>query len=235
MRSRKRCSTAGWAPTGRSWCSPATPSSTWCCLSARTPPASPSRRSAPPTRCCALARATSGIAPDAVAGPADIGRAVVVLTPRAYRPPPPLGRRRHRRPGADRHAAEPRRDLDPAPPPPARHRRPPGRPPHRRRRHRRRPRPRRRERTVGLGRLRRRARPRPRLNPSLRRIGQPPRLPARPRDPIHRLRRLRGHGSPRTCTSACSAHLHVSWGSPCYGTSELSPPCTRVMAFPAPP
>jgi hypothetical protein len=40
-----------------------------------------------------------------------------------------------------------------------------------------------------------------------------------------------GHGSPRTCTGRCPAHLHLSWASPCYGTSRLSPPCQWVMAF----
>ncbi len=28
------------------------------------------------------------------------------------------------------------------------------------------------------------------------------------------------HGSPRTCTGDCPAHLHISWASPCYGTSR---------------
>jgi hypothetical protein len=41
-----------------------------------------------------------------------------------------------------------------------------------------------------------------------------------------------GHGSPRTCSGSCPAHLHVSWASPCYGTGVLSPPCNVVMAFP---
>ncbi len=40
-----------------------------------------------------------------------------------------------------------------------------------------------------------------------------------------------GHGSPRTCSGTCPAHLHLSWVSPCYGTSGLSPPCEWVMAF----
>ncbi len=40
-----------------------------------------------------------------------------------------------------------------------------------------------------------------------------------------------GHGSPRTCTGDCPAHLHLSWASPCYGTSRLSAPCAWVMAF----
>jgi hypothetical protein len=44
-----------------------------------------------------------------------------------------------------------------------------------------------------------------------------------------------GHGSPRTCAGGCHAHVHVSWASPCYGTSSLSLPCEWVMAFPASP
>ena len=40
------------------------------------------------------------------------------------------------------------------------------------------------------------------------------------------------HGSPRTCAAGCPAHLHLSWASPCYGTSSPSPPCEWVMAFP---
>jgi Transglycosylase SLT domain len=40
-----------------------------------------------------------------------------------------------------------------------------------------------------------------------------------------------GHGSPRTCTGGCPPHLHLSWASPCYGTSSLSPPCDWVMTF----
>jgi len=43
-----------------------------------------------------------------------------------------------------------------------------------------------------------------------------------------------GHGSPRTCRGGCPAHLHISWASPCYGTSGLSPPCGWVLSFPAP-
>jgi hypothetical protein len=39
------------------------------------------------------------------------------------------------------------------------------------------------------------------------------------------------HGSPRTCSGSCPAHLHISWASPCYGSSELSAPCNVVMAF----
>jgi hypothetical protein len=44
-----------------------------------------------------------------------------------------------------------------------------------------------------------------------------------------------GHGSPRTCTGDCPAHLHLSWASPCYGTGLLSTPCEWVMAFAAVP
>jgi len=40
-----------------------------------------------------------------------------------------------------------------------------------------------------------------------------------------------GHGSPRTCSGGCPAHLHLSWASPCFGTSRLSAPCAWVMAF----
>lgn len=44
-----------------------------------------------------------------------------------------------------------------------------------------------------------------------------------------------GHGSPRTCTGSCPAHLHISWASPCcYGTSALSSPCNVVTTFPTP-
>jgi hypothetical protein len=43
-----------------------------------------------------------------------------------------------------------------------------------------------------------------------------------------------GHGSPRTCARGCAPHLHISWASPCYGTSGLSPPCFWVTSFRAP-
>jgi hypothetical protein len=42
------------------------------------------------------------------------------------------------------------------------------------------------------------------------------------------------HGSPRTCTGGCPAHIHVSWVSACYGSSALVPPCRWVMAFRVP-
>jgi hypothetical protein len=42
------------------------------------------------------------------------------------------------------------------------------------------------------------------------------------------------HGSPRTCSGDCPAHIHVSWVSPCYGSGRLSAPCACVLAFPAP-
>ena len=42
------------------------------------------------------------------------------------------------------------------------------------------------------------------------------------------------HGSPRTCSGGCPAHIHVSWVSGCYGSSALVQPCAWVMAFPVP-
>ena len=42
-----------------------------------------------------------------------------------------------------------------------------------------------------------------------------------------------GHGSPRTCSGACPAHLHISWTSPCFGSSGLVAPCEWVAAFTA--
>jgi hypothetical protein len=39
------------------------------------------------------------------------------------------------------------------------------------------------------------------------------------------------HGSPRTCRGGCPAHIHVSWVSPCYGSSALTAPCEWVAAF----
>jgi hypothetical protein len=44
-----------------------------------------------------------------------------------------------------------------------------------------------------------------------------------------------GHGSPLTCGADCPAHIHISWASPCFGTSGLSAPCEWVMTFAAPP
>jgi hypothetical protein len=40
-----------------------------------------------------------------------------------------------------------------------------------------------------------------------------------------------GHGSPRTCAGSCAAHLHISWASPCFGTSSPSSPCSWVMTL----
>jgi hypothetical protein len=42
------------------------------------------------------------------------------------------------------------------------------------------------------------------------------------------------HGSPRTCSGDCPAHMHISWVSPCFGTSRLTEPCVWVLRFPAP-
>jgi len=39
------------------------------------------------------------------------------------------------------------------------------------------------------------------------------------------------HGSRQTCTGNCPAHIHVSWVSGCYGSSELVAPCGRLMTF----
>lgn len=41
-----------------------------------------------------------------------------------------------------------------------------------------------------------------------------------------------GHGSPGTCSGNCLAHLHISWVSPCFGSSALVAPCQWVAAFP---
>jgi hypothetical protein len=43
-----------------------------------------------------------------------------------------------------------------------------------------------------------------------------------------------GHGSPRTCSAGCPAHLHISWTSGCFGSGVLSPPCVWVATFAAP-
>ena len=40
------------------------------------------------------------------------------------------------------------------------------------------------------------------------------------------------HGSPRTCTGECPAHIHVSWVSACYGSSALVAPCAWVHGVP---
>jgi hypothetical protein len=37
-----------------------------------------------------------------------------------------------------------------------------------------------------------------------------------------------GHGSPRTCGTA---HIHISWASPCYGAASPIPPCASVLTF----
>ena len=63
-------------------------------------------------------------------------------------------------------------------------------------------------------------------------LRQPTRLPARPRDPVRRLRRLPRPRLAADLQRPCPAHLHISWVSPCYGTSAPSPPCTWVTAVP---
>jgi hypothetical protein len=42
------------------------------------------------------------------------------------------------------------------------------------------------------------------------------------------------HGSPRTCGGGCPAHIHVSWASSSFGSGALSPPPRWVLVFPAP-
>jgi hypothetical protein len=39
---------------------------------------------------------------------------------------------------------------------------------------------------------------------------------------------------PGTCVGECPAHIHLSWVSPCFGSSPLTAPCAWVTAFPAP-
>jgi hypothetical protein len=41
------------------------------------------------------------------------------------------------------------------------------------------------------------------------------------------------HGSPRTCSAPCPAHLHVSWASGCFGTSVPSPPLLSPCTSPS--
>jgi len=43
------------------------------------------------------------------------------------------------------------------------------------------------------------------------------------------------HGWPGTCSANCPPHLHISWVSPCFGTSAPSAPCERVTAIPVTP
>jgi len=40
------------------------------------------------------------------------------------------------------------------------------------------------------------------------------------------------HGSPRACRGGCPAHIHVSWRSPCFGSTGLTAPCEWVAVFP---
>ena len=125
------------------------------------------------------------------AGPANLRDAERVAAPRAYRALPSWALAGAQPAGRDRRPPLRRRRLDPAALPPARQRRPRSRPPHPRRRHRPRPHPRRRQRTRRSGTASAGAtRPRPRLDPGLRALRHPPRLPARARHPVHRLRRL---------------------------------------------
>lgn len=42
------------------------------------------------------------------------------------------------------------------------------------------------------------------------------------------------HGSPKTCSGGCPAHIHVSWESDTYGTGPEGPPPGFVKVFPSP-
>jgi len=42
------------------------------------------------------------------------------------------------------------------------------------------------------------------------------------------------HGSPRTCSGSCPAHLHISWVSSSFGSGALGPAPAWVLVFPAP-
>ena len=71
--------------------------------------------------------------------------------------------------------------------------------------------------------------------PAARRSGTRPACPLVPAIQFIGYDGYPSHGSPRTCTGTCPAHLHISWASGCYGSSTLSPPCAWVAAFPQPP
>jgi hypothetical protein len=70
------------------------------------------------------------------------------------------------------------------------------------------------------------------MEPELRTIGHAPRLPLAPAIQFIGYDGYPRHGSPRTCSGDCPAHVHISWASPCYGTSRLAPPCKWIRAFP---
>ena len=173
---------------------------------------------------------------DLPVGPANLRAAERVSSPRAFRMLPAWAMARGRAAQARRRTHPRRRRLDPAALPPARHRRARGRPPHARRRHRRRPRPRRRHHAGGLGRLRGPPRPRPRLVAGVRALRHAPRLPrSRRRSSSSATTATPATARPGPAPRGCAAHLHISWASPCYGTSGLSPPCEWVMSFVTPP
>ena len=48
----------------------------------------------------------------------------------------------------------------------------------------------------------------------MRAVRHPPCLCARISDPVIGYDGYPSHGSPRTCTSSCPAHIHISWASP---------------------
>lgn len=169
---------------------------------------------------------------DAPAGPAELSSAVRLDAPLSYTALPawamaagPLAR-------AGRHAALPRRHLDPAPLPLAADRRARSRTPRPRRRHRHRPGPRRRHHSARLGRVHGAIRARPRLDTRLRPSGSRPACPLAPAIQFIGYDGYPGHGSPHACSGGCHPHLHVSWVSPCYGSRALAAPCEWIGAFP---
>jgi hypothetical protein len=70
--------------------------------------------------------------------------------------------------------------------------------------------------------------------PACGRSGSPPACPLAPAIQFVGYDSYPRHGSPRTCRGSCPAHIHVSWASPCYGSSALAAPCTSVAVFAAP-
>jgi hypothetical protein len=69
-------------------------------------------------------------------------------------------------------------------------------------------------------------------NPACARSGSRPACPLAPAIQFVGYDGYPQHGSPRTCASGCPAHLHLSWASPCFGSSALTPACTWVLTFP---
>ena len=79
---------------------------------------------------------------------------------------------------------------------------------------------------------RRRARARPRLDaaPAAHPASDPPARSCR-RSSSSATRATPGTARRAPAAAPCRAHLHISWASPCYGTSAPSPPCPWVDMF----